>query len=675
MTTETTAEEQTREFYITVLGRTLEHLGVQNYKQRDVAIAELVANCWDAGAKNVHVEAPEEKEYDRATSRITILDDGHGMRADDVQEQYLVVGRNRRPYDDEKDQKRPVMGRKGIGKLAGFGLASRMTVGTWRDGESTEFTLDVGKLKQGDGTAGPVPIQGRLGIRPPAGTAAGTLLTLQGLKHASPLDIAKLREALARRFSRRVRGEMDIYVNGEAIGEPRLELEQRFPEEGYLSEKLPDGNQVSYYYAYSKGVLRSTGLRGFTIYVRGKTAQAPPFFFNVEGTASGQHGTRYVTGAIEADFLDEGTDDETDIISTDRQEIDWEAEGVGSFREWGEALCRRALREWADRKGQEMVDLIAERPEFQKRIVALDAKSKTQVEKFLKILGQAEPEAERAVDLADALVRAYEFRHFHDVIGELEEVADDPEELGRLLAHLSEWKVLESRAILEIIRGRLNIIEKFHSMIVNDTPETAPREGVDNLHDLLAGYPWLLNADWQVLAEERTISRQLREWNSEDVTDEDERLRYDFLALSDEQRLIVIEIKRAGHAVTLSDLQRLEKYKERLSKAHGDLYMVMICGGTLDVTEDTEASWGSRLDGEIELWKDIYQRTSQHYKHYQAILEGNVQHDDFARKEREIAQTRNVIESGTTYRGREARAKGLGPQDLDLEKEEPQAES
>jgi len=44
-----------RIFHITVLGRTLEHLGTQMYKRRDVAIAELVANCWDAGAENVAI--------------------------------------------------------------------------------------------------------------------------------------------------------------------------------------------------------------------------------------------------------------------------------------------------------------------------------------------------------------------------------------------------------------------------------------------------------------------------------------------------------------------------------------------------------------------------------------------------------------------------------------------
>ena len=83
-------------FHITILGRTLEHLGVQMYKRRDVAIAELVANCWDAGAKNVWIIAPDPHDYDQFRSRIIITDDGGGMNANQVQNEYLVVGRNRR---------------------------------------------------------------------------------------------------------------------------------------------------------------------------------------------------------------------------------------------------------------------------------------------------------------------------------------------------------------------------------------------------------------------------------------------------------------------------------------------------------------------------------------------------------------------------------------------------
>lgn len=283
-----------RKFNITVLGRTLEHLGVQMYKRRDVAIAELVANCWDAGAKEVHIQIPKEGEYDRDCSSILITDDGVGMTDDQVQDEYLVVGRNRRRDDGEVVNDRPVMGRKGIGKLAGFGIATTMTVITWRDGIATELTLDVTDLKKEDGQAGKVPLEGTVGPSPAdVDSFSRTRIVLEKLKHKTPLDIDILRDALGRRFSRRVHGRMKIFVNDQLVEEPSLPLEIRFPEDDeYDEEVLDDGTKVNYYYAFAENVIRSRELRGFTIHVRGKTAQAPPFFFDVEATASGQHGTK-----------------------------------------------------------------------------------------------------------------------------------------------------------------------------------------------------------------------------------------------------------------------------------------------------------------------------------------------------------------------------------------------
>ena len=58
-----------RNFHIRVLGRTLEHLGVQMYKRRDIALAELVANSWDAGAKEVRTVS-----YTHLRAHETVLD-------------------------------------------------------------------------------------------------------------------------------------------------------------------------------------------------------------------------------------------------------------------------------------------------------------------------------------------------------------------------------------------------------------------------------------------------------------------------------------------------------------------------------------------------------------------------------------------------------------------------
>ena len=654
---------------ITVLGRTLEHLGVQMYKRRDTAIAELVANCWDAGAEKVEIFVPEAGEYDQATSSVTIMDDGSGMDGATIQNEYLVIGRNRRQAGGTGAKGRPVMGRKGIGKLAGFGLASEVTVLTWRNNEATEFALDMEHLTRKDGSAEKIEIKGKV-TQIPEGTKSktGTRLVLRGLKHKTALDTGKLTEALARRFSRKIRGEMQILVNGVPIGEPNLDVEVRFPETGQFIETLSDGSEVRYHYAFTKGTIKSAELRGFTIYARGKTAQAPPFFFNVEATASGQHATKYVTGAVEADFLDDSAEDRRDLISTDRQEIDWESEAVKPLQEWGQALARRVLRECTDRKADKMRDWIVRHEKIAARIEKLDKTSRKQVTRFLLILGEAEPEQQAALELADSLVRAFEYRHFHDVIEELEHVAASPEELKKFLTYLNEWKVLESRAVLEVIKGRLEIIKKFHELIVNDAPETKSKDSSDNLHDLLAGSPWLLNPEWQVLSEEKSLSRQLAEWGDEDIKQADDRMRYDFLALTDNQRLVILEIKRAQHAVTLDDLQRLETYKERLAKAHTeDIHMVMISGGGVDVSRGYKENWDKRSDGEIRSWSDIYERVRSYYEHYRAVLEGDVAHADFAAKEHEVAKTRQILESGTVHRDTEARKEGLGPQDVNYE--------
>jgi hypothetical protein len=503
--------------------------------------------------------------------------------------------------------------------------------------------------------------------------ADGTTITLSNLKHSSPLDIDGLKRALARRFSRTVRGRMQIFINGEPIGEPELDLDARIPADAeYLRATLADGNEVEYYYAFAKTVIPHSQLRGFTIYVRGKTAQAPPFFFQVEGTASGQHGTRYLTGAIVADYLDEGTDDDSDLVSTDRQEVDWEEERVAPLLAWGGDLTRRALRDWAGRKATKTRGEVLADPALSARIGRLDPPSRRQALRLVGELGKADPAPERTLDLADALIRAYEYRQFHDVVEKIEAASNDPEQLQVLLTHLSDWKVLESRAILEIIKGRIDIIEKFHTLIVNDAPETHSKLSEDNMHDMLGEFPWILNPDYQVLSEETSISKQLRAWNATDIGEADSRMRYDFLALDDHYQLVVIEIKRSDHAVTIDELQRLELYGERLRKGRQHVHMILICGGTLDISDATRKSWEERDDGDILSWHQIYEKTHRYYEHYRSVLEGDVNGKNFDDKVREVARTREVLAKGTVLRDPARRKQGLGVQDIDyLEDADP----
>jgi len=384
----------------------------------------------------------------------------------------------------------------------------------------------------------------------------------------------------------------------------------------------------------------------------------------VETTASSQHSTRYLTGEIIADFIDEGADNNNDRISTDRQKLDWENEELAEFREWGERLTRRLLRECADKHGGALENWVLADTQFSVRLKKLDTSSQKQISQFLKTLGlKTTPDDERTKDLADSLIRVYEFRVFHDVIDDIERVGNDPEKLAEILGRLSDWKVLESRAILEIIQGRLSIIDKLEKMILENAPETASKKTYDNLHDLLAGYPWLFNPDWQTFAEEKSISKQLREWGIKECPEDMENCRVDFLAFGKDRELVVIEIKRPTHPVSYDELLRLEKYQTALMRTRLYCKAALVYGGTLDVPEQRVQSYQTRNDFELLTWEQMFSRARRYYEHYRAVLVGDVSDPSFHGKADEVAKTRQVLET-TSHRSKEDRKQGLGNADL-----------
>jgi HSP90 family molecular chaperone len=195
------------------------------YKHRSPSIAELVANCWDAGAEEVRITIPTEEAYSQEKSEIVIMDSGEGMDADSIQNCYLVVGRNRRQDQGLENLGRKVMGRKGIGKLAGFGLSEHVRVTSWKkNSPAISFAMPLDHLKNTKaGKSTIIRFSWKEVEKGKDWSESGTIIKLSKLRHSTPIDVNSLTETLARRFSRTVRGEMKIIVNGNEINEPQLD--------------------------------------------------------------------------------------------------------------------------------------------------------------------------------------------------------------------------------------------------------------------------------------------------------------------------------------------------------------------------------------------------------------------------------------------------------------------
>src|SRR5207249_1157109 len=97
------------------------------YSSPNKAFEELVSNSYDAGASRVWVRVPE--DLHAAAAYLAVLDDGVSMDLDGIRELWQVGVSPKRPSDGTEvvHAGRPPIGKFGIGKLATYVLAEKLT--------------------------------------------------------------------------------------------------------------------------------------------------------------------------------------------------------------------------------------------------------------------------------------------------------------------------------------------------------------------------------------------------------------------------------------------------------------------------------------------------------------------------------------------------------------------
>jgi hypothetical protein len=126
-----------KEYYIEIDPRILELLGPNLYTNIYYVLAELIANAYDADAKNVYVIAKPDE--------IVVEDDGTGMSyyEKDINRYLNVAAESRTTKENSitANLSRIKMGRKGVGKLAALSVSENVFVKTIKDGDKSGFIL------------------------------------------------------------------------------------------------------------------------------------------------------------------------------------------------------------------------------------------------------------------------------------------------------------------------------------------------------------------------------------------------------------------------------------------------------------------------------------------------------------------------------------------------------
>ena len=111
--------------------------------QPDVALTELVANAWDAGASHVTLSIPEEKNQ-----LLYIEDDGVGMSESEFQHHWMTLRYNRLKeqgrnviFPNGEKGNRCAIGRNGVGRHGLFCFGNEYKVITIKDGKKLTFKI------------------------------------------------------------------------------------------------------------------------------------------------------------------------------------------------------------------------------------------------------------------------------------------------------------------------------------------------------------------------------------------------------------------------------------------------------------------------------------------------------------------------------------------------------
>lgn len=621
-------------YLMTISRLTVDKLGVKLYDRVSAVIAELVANCYDADATLVIVSAPmgvmlAEKQQGKQVDKgffIEVKDNGVGMTPDQVKEFYLVVGAERRSDpkrgDESPQYKRKVMGRKGVGKLAPFGVCKRIEIitsgnklvkkGKTEGYLTAHLILERDKILSDTDQPYP-PLVGDLdGTLQPE---RGTLIRLSQFDYRQVPDIDDFDRQLARRFGvrspnwqiqlidtgkppedagrSRTVGEFQVEVKPEtkiifdlektaggkkvkqpliyrvfnADGSIRTDLEAQFSHE---DKTYP----VTGWVAYSKQPYKDELMAGVRIYCRGKIA-AQTHIFNMKAGFTGEYDIRsYLVGELHADWLDEAED----LIRTDRQDILWSHPLGQAFEQWGQQVVRTMGTITREPMRKQAWDTFKEQTKIQQV-----------VEKAFPAEGQKEIR-ERTLEIARTIARTARTDELLDkehckslvdlalLLGphitldvklrEAAERTDSP--LAAVTDILKTARIAELSSFGRIADDRVRVIKRVEEL--KDDKATLE----EAFQSLIEQAPWLINPQWSpITANESftTLKKEFQKFYKQQTGDDivladfdtaKLKKRPDFVLSNQDTIVQIIEIKKPAHALENAEMERMQTYHDQM---------------------------------------------------------------------------------------------------------------
>jgi len=556
----------------------------------EIALVELVANSWDAGARNVDITWPEKED-----DIFQIEDDGTGMTKNEFERIWPMLNYNRHKEqganvvfpDGHKELKRHAYGTNGKGRHSLFCFSDSYNIETWRDDSSSTF--EVSK------DANYAPYEIKLSKEEPK-KGHGTRIWCEINRNYIPIE--KVHDLLGSRFI--TDPDFSIVINGEKINLLDLEgVDERIVEvtgEGQIrilqidskrSGRLSKTHGVAWW--VNKRLVGEHSWRGVEgAYLDGRSSEAKRYSF-----------------VVEADFL------------KDEVKADWsgfkENERVKRITDFVNEKILEAIQEvMEDVRRESKRGILTKHKDEIKQLSKL---SKKQVGDFIdkiqmKCPRMTQQDLSKAVDI---FINMDLSRTGYALLQQL--VALSPNNIDKLHEILDKWSVADAYKVLSELQWRLDILAKMEDLVENPNAKE-----LQELQPLFERGLWIFGPEYESIEYQsnKSLATILREFFEGTGSEIDTPLRRpDFVILPDRslsvytaddyedgeisgiKKVLIIELKRGGSTIDVDGKRQAQDYAMQIRDS-GKLpkttkIVCFVLGASIDKKAEGDSMEGDQI--------------------------------------------------------------------------------
>lgn len=547
---------------------TIDHLGIKLYSTLPPVIAELISNAYDADAKSVDIFLYDK---DKNNKTIVVKDTGNGMTFQELNDQFLVIGRNRRREGAGVSLSgRKVIGKKGLGKLSVFGIAGEVELITVKNEKKNDITLIYEKIKttqRGKDYEPDINIYNEYTTE-----ETGTTIILRNINRKSQFDPYSLAANLSKTFTLFDENfKCTIYYNDqdEIIDlNPKFRFKQfnydfllKYPNDFEQKEIFDELREESHYREifetiegelYVSDVPLKSSNNGFQLFSRGKSVQSNTFF----NYRANDNIHAYMYGYFNVDFIDDLSED---LIATDRKSLNWTNDISIDLEEVLKIILRKATTKFRKLKENKKYDRFIEVTGFnpQKYENTLQANQRPVANKiFQSIITSEGLDDNSSVELIKNVVDVFGKKTFEDFSVKLDTIQTI--EKDQAIKLLNDWYDIETKELAKLSSGRVSTVNQFNRLINQKNMD------VELIKEFINKFPWLLfprsvnyDINYRIKSEILNFIKSKNYYDASTI---------EFLAIDYEDIVYILELKQVGMKIESENIINAANIKEYIQK-------------------------------------------------------------------------------------------------------------